>query len=241
MEAHSVPEFVNSRVMEVEADIKRTVQARIMAKVNGESDWTHDMSRGQEQEMTKIVEQNFELGIELETHATQIRKLGVHYEEPSIRLEKNKMDANTEFEMQTDETKGLKGQTEQLPTAQKGQEEQVSRPKDNTEQVDTELIKKAYMIKVLQEKNEQTRLKYETHAEEIVKLEEYFNEKLKVHTEELLELKEQNAKLLESLKAYSVDIEKLKQPGEDSTNQFIQSSQTVTSDPKSIIAAAILH
>lgn len=145
MEAHSVPEFINNRVMEAEADIKRTVQARVMAKVNSETDWTHDMFRGQEQEMTKIVEQNLELGIELEMHATKIRKLGVHNEKPSTRLEKDKMDVNTKFEMQTDENKRLKGQTEQLPTAQKGQEEQV----------DTELIKQADVIKALQKKNYQ--------------------------------------------------------------------------------------
>ncbi|KAJ5194721.1 uncharacterized protein N7498_008159 [Penicillium cinerascens] len=199
-----------------------------MAKVNSESDWTHDMSRGQKQKMTKIVEHNFDLGIELELHATKITKLGVHCQEPSTGLEKNNMDVNTKFEMQTDEIKSLKGQTEQPPTVQKGQEKQVSKLKDNTEQV-------------LHQKNKQTGSKYETHTEEIGKLENYFNEKLKLHTEELLELKEQNAKLLKLLKAYSVDIRKLKKPGEDFTNQFIQSSQTVTSDPKDTITAEILH
>lgn len=179
--------------------------------------------------MTKIAEQNFQLGIELETHATKIRKLGVHYEEASTRLEKDKMDVNTKFEVQTDETKGLKGQTGQLPTAQNGQEEQVSKPKDNTEQ-----IKKADVINVLQERDKQNRFKYETHASELVKLEEYFNKKLKIHTEELLELKEQNTKLLESLMAWSVDIEELKQPGEDYTNQFIQSSKTARATPKAL-------
>ncbi|KAJ5148076.1 hypothetical protein N7526_001428 [Penicillium atrosanguineum] len=66
--------------------IERSVQKEVMTKVKSESDWTYDMFTKQGQVITKLVEKNEELGIEIETHARKIRKLEGRYDEVNAKL-----------------------------------------------------------------------------------------------------------------------------------------------------------